>query len=131
MGMESGRSSSTCVQRRPLLGLLALEVGRRELFRSARAGLMAIPALMQTWSLIDCVLSDRHEAPREELPWETQADIDRRDFLRKTCNSLGKRQPFIQPSYYDMEASETGQRWLPSYPGRPLAPTGGTGACGG
>lgn len=94
-------------------GFLATEVGRRDVFRTARASLLILPAVIQTGLQLERVLSERLEDSTEETPWEEHAEIDRREFLRKTRDALARRRPLAGRARTAFQRSETVQRRLP------------------
>ena len=102
------------------LCLLRARIGRRELFRTMRAGLLGAPALIYVWWLFKPVLGVRREADPEKVPWEEQAEIGRRDFLRKACDSLGR--PGAMGRLLDASdwVPGTGQAWPSLWPDRVL-----------
>jgi hypothetical protein len=73
--------------------LLASEMNRRDVFRTARASLLILPALIQAVFRLERVLSERLADSAEDMPWEEQVEIDRREFLRKTRDTLAGRRP--------------------------------------
>jgi len=91
--------------------LRGTEIGRRELLRTARAGLLAVPALVHSWWSFERILPERQEACPEELPWEEQAEIDRREFFRKACDSLGQPRTMERKSDTTVESAGTGRAW--------------------
>ena len=87
--------------------LLRTVCGRREIFLTARNSLLAMPALIHLCWLFGPVFRDRQEACPEEFPWGEQAEIDRRDFFRKACDSLGAPRAMGQGS--DTRIRESGR----------------------
>jgi hypothetical protein len=66
--------------------LLEIQYGRREIFRTARTVLVITPAVIHLWWSCGSIAHARREGRSEAPPWEEQAEIDRREFLRKACD---------------------------------------------
>ena len=93
--VRSGLGSSSVGR---LSWLRHIELGRRELLRTARGGLLALLPLSRG-VYADGVISRPVSSPVEEaLPWDTTAELPRRDFLRKAWEFLGGRHAIGSPS---------------------------------
>jgi hypothetical protein len=114
--MELRGTLSTLAGRNYSGGFLAAKMRRRDVFRAARASLLILPPLIRTGLQLERALSERLGDSTEEMPWEAHVEIDRREFLRKTRDTLAGRRSTAGRARTGFQGPEAVQRRPPPCP---------------